>query len=95
MAPLLQSWQLSFGFLDPKAGQPQPRPVLCLAGTSGLGAHHGKFSFDTFSHRRGCLKRGMGREPLNSPRYPPYNPRKFGIIRATSSVTRKSDCTLL
>ncbi|XP_017589219.1 PREDICTED: aldehyde dehydrogenase family 3 member B1 isoform X2 [Corvus brachyrhynchos] len=64
-------------------------------GNSGLGMHHGKFSFDTFSHRRGCLKRGMGREPLNGPRYPPYSQQKFGVIRATSKVTRKNDCTLL
>ncbi|NWT53684.1 AL3B1 dehydrogenase, partial [Erythrocercus mccallii] len=64
-------------------------------GNSGLGMHHGKFSFDTFSHHRGCLKRGMGREPLNAPRYPPYSPQKFGVIRATSKVTRKNDCTLL
>ncbi|NWZ40831.1 AL3B1 dehydrogenase, partial [Brachypodius atriceps] len=64
-------------------------------GNSGLGMHHGKFSFDTFSHHRGCLKRGMGREPLNAPRYPPYSQQKFGLIRATSKVTRKNDCTLL
>ncbi|XP_037993883.1 aldehyde dehydrogenase family 3 member B1 isoform X1 [Motacilla alba alba] len=64
-------------------------------GNSGLGTHHGKFSFDTFSHSRGCLKRGMGRESLNAPRYPPYSQKKFGVIRATSKVTRKTDCTLL
>ncbi|NXM74222.1 AL3B1 dehydrogenase, partial [Serilophus lunatus] len=64
-------------------------------GNSGLGMYHGKFSFDTFSHHRGCMKRGMGREPLNAPRYPPYTQQKFGIVRATSQVTRKDDCTLL
>ncbi|KAJ7416742.1 aldehyde dehydrogenase family 3 member b1-like [Pitangus sulphuratus] len=64
-------------------------------GNSGLGMYHGKFSFDTFSHCRGCLKRGMGWEALNAPRYPPYSQKKFGIIRATSKVTRKSDCVLL
>ncbi|KAM4899428.1 aldehyde dehydrogenase family 3 member B1-like isoform 2-T2 [Sylvia borin] len=64
-------------------------------GNSGLGMHHGKFSFDTFSHHRGCLKRGMGWEPLNAPRYPPYSQQKFGVIRATSKVTRKNYCTLL
>ncbi|XP_017938849.2 aldehyde dehydrogenase family 3 member B1-like [Manacus vitellinus] len=64
-------------------------------GNSGLGMYHGKFTFDTFSHCRGCLKRGMGREPLNAPRYPPYSQKKFGIIQATSKVTRKDDCTLL
>ncbi|NXO40848.1 AL3B1 dehydrogenase, partial [Locustella ochotensis] len=64
-------------------------------GSSGLGMYHGKFSFDTFSHLRGCLRRGMGREPLNAPRYPPYTPQKFGVIRATAKVTPKSDCALL
>ncbi|NXC84798.1 AL3B1 dehydrogenase, partial [Cercotrichas coryphoeus] len=64
-------------------------------GNSGLGLYHGKFSFDIFSHHRGCLKRGMGREPLNAPRYPPYTKKKFGLIQATSTVTQKSDCTLL
>ncbi|XP_014734138.1 PREDICTED: aldehyde dehydrogenase family 3 member B1-like [Sturnus vulgaris] len=64
-------------------------------GNSGLGLHHGKFSFDTFSHHRGCLKRGMGWESLNAPRYPPYCKKKFGVIQATSKVTRKNDCTLL
>uniref|UniRef100_A0A8C5IUA4 Aldehyde dehydrogenase n=1 Tax=Junco hyemalis TaxID=40217 RepID=A0A8C5IUA4_JUNHY len=64
-------------------------------GNSGLGTHHGKFSFDTFSHARGCLKRGMGQEPLNAPRYPPYSQRKFGIIQAALKTARVSDCTLL
>ncbi|NWQ68300.1 AL3B1 dehydrogenase, partial [Neopipo cinnamomea] len=64
-------------------------------GNSGLGMYHGKFTFDTFSHCRGCLKRGMGREALNAPRYPPYSQKKFGIVWATSKVTRKDDCILL
>ncbi|NWW74086.1 AL3B1 dehydrogenase, partial [Climacteris rufus] len=64
-------------------------------GNSGLGMYHGKFSFDTFSHRRGCLKRGMGREPLNGPRYPPYSQQKLGVVRAASRVTRPDACTLL
>ncbi|XP_066043150.1 aldehyde dehydrogenase family 3 member B1-like isoform X3 [Chamaea fasciata] len=64
-------------------------------GNSGLGMYHGKFSFDTFSHHRGCLKRGMGWEPLNAPRYPPYSQQKFGVVRAAAKVTHKNDCTLL
>ncbi|NWX57408.1 AL3B1 dehydrogenase, partial [Promerops cafer] len=64
-------------------------------GNSGLGMHHGKFSFDTFSHHHGCLKRVMGWEPLNASRYPPYSQQKFGVTRATPKVTRKNDCTLL
>ncbi|KFQ28856.1 Aldehyde dehydrogenase family 3 member B1, partial [Mesitornis unicolor] len=64
-------------------------------GNSGLGMYHGKFSFDTFTHHRGCLHRGMGREALNALRYPPYNQQKLGIVKAASEVKRKGMCTLL
>ncbi|XP_008939306.1 PREDICTED: aldehyde dehydrogenase family 3 member B1-like, partial [Merops nubicus] len=64
-------------------------------GNSGLGRYHGKFTFETFSHRRGCLHRNMGLEPLNAPRYPPYTPQKWAIVRAASEVKLKGTCTLL
>ncbi|KAM6273362.1 aldehyde dehydrogenase family 3 member B1-like [Porphyrio hochstetteri] len=64
-------------------------------GTSGLGMYHGKFTFDTFTHHRGCLHRSMGREALNTLRYPPYSQHKLGIVRAASEVKRKGACTLL
>ncbi|NXT32637.1 AL3B1 dehydrogenase, partial [Pelecanoides urinatrix] len=64
-------------------------------GDSGLGKYHGSFTFDTFTHRRGCLHRSMGREVFNTPRYPPYNRQKLGIIRAAAEVKRKGPCTLL
>ena len=39
-------------------------------GASGMGAYHGKHSFDCFSHRKGVVKRiTFGDAPL---RYPPY-----------------------
>jgi len=42
-------------------------------GSSGMGAYHGKASFDTFSHRRGILFRSnLVDMPL---RYPPYRDR--------------------
>lgn len=42
-------------------------------GESGMGAYHGKFSFDTFTHRRGILFRSnLVDMPL---RYPPYRDR--------------------
>jgi aldehyde dehydrogenase (NAD+) len=42
-------------------------------GDSGMGAYHGKASFDTFSHRRGILYRSnLVDMPL---RYPPYHDR--------------------
>ncbi|NWU55404.1 AL3B1 dehydrogenase, partial [Dromas ardeola] len=64
-------------------------------GSSGLGMYHGKFTFNTFSHHRGCLHRNMGLEALNALRYPPYTQQKLGMVRAASEVKRKGSCTLL
>lgn len=43
-------------------------------GASGHGAYHGKYTFDTFSHRKSVLKRDFGfvGEYLGLFRYPPY-----------------------
>ncbi|NWS50562.1 AL3B1 dehydrogenase, partial [Probosciger aterrimus] len=70
-------------------------PVLCVTGCSGLGKYHGKFTFDTFSHQRGCLHRNMGLEALNALRYPPYSQHRVGIVCAASRVKHKGSCTLL
>ncbi|XP_062494224.1 aldehyde dehydrogenase family 3 member B1-like [Pezoporus occidentalis] len=64
-------------------------------GCSGLGKYHGKFTFDTFSHQRGCLHRNMGLEALNALRYPPYSQHRLGIVCAASGVKHKGSCTLL
>ena len=39
-------------------------------GTSGLGQYHGRFSFDTFSHKKGVIKTPAWIDP--SMKYPPY-----------------------
>lgn len=45
-------------------------------GDSGLGAYHGKLTFDTFSHRRAVV-RSITNSILDLPlRYPPYTPTK-------------------
>ncbi|XP_010022028.1 PREDICTED: aldehyde dehydrogenase family 3 member B1-like [Nestor notabilis] len=62
---------------------------------SGLGRYHGKFTFDTFSHHRGCLHRNMGLEALNTLRYPPYSQQKLGFLTAAFEIKRKGTCTLL
>ncbi|KAF7271727.1 hypothetical protein GWI33_015436 [Rhynchophorus ferrugineus] len=43
-------------------------------GASGMGGYHGKFSFDTFSHKKSVLYKDLGilGEYLSAPRYPPY-----------------------
>ncbi|XP_067866771.1 aldehyde dehydrogenase, dimeric NADP-preferring-like [Heterodontus francisci] len=45
-------------------------------GKSGIGAYHGKFSFETFSHRRACVLKSLGLEKINSVRYPPTTDSK-------------------
>jgi aldehyde dehydrogenase (NAD+) len=44
-------------------------------GPSGMGAYHGRFSFETFSHRKAVLRRGF-RFDLKL-MYPPYTDRKL------------------
>lgn len=46
-------------------------------GNSGIGAYHGKFGFDTFSHRKSILVRGNWMDP--DLRYPPYK-SKLGLM---------------
>lgn len=48
-------------------------------GPSGMGAYHGKHSFDTFSHKKAVLKKGTLIDP--SIMYPPYTPSKSGWLK--------------
>ncbi|WJX47802.1 Aldehyde dehydrogenase 3 member I1, chloroplastic [Trifolium repens] len=47
---------------------------------SGMGCYHGKFSFDSFSHKKSVLYKGFESDP--SIRYPPYTPEKEKMLRA-------------
>ena len=51
-------------------------------GQSGMGAYHGKASFDTFSHFKSILIRDLGfvGEKMGSIRYPPYDYSKLGMM---------------
>ncbi|KAL4596215.1 hypothetical protein ACB092_12G148500 [Castanea dentata] len=50
---------------------------------SGMGAYHGKFSFDAFSHKKGVLYRSFaGDAPV---RYPPYTKGKLAFMKALMS----------
>jgi len=49
-------------------------------GNSGMGGYHGKFSFDTFSHKRSVLHR-MSQPLDNFLRYAPYSKAKMGLMR--------------
>jgi aldehyde dehydrogenase (NAD+) len=48
-------------------------------GPSGMGAYHGKHSFETFSHRKAVLKKPTAIDP--SIMYPPYTPFKESWLR--------------
>ncbi|XP_057773293.1 aldehyde dehydrogenase-like [Salvia miltiorrhiza] len=54
-------------------------------GESGMGAYHGKFSFDAFSHKKPLLKRSFAIDI--SARYPPYTPGKRRFLRAVVQGT--------
>ncbi len=47
-------------------------------GSSGLGNYHGRFSFDTFSHKKSILKTPVWFDP--SIKYPPYD-GKLGLLK--------------
>jgi aldehyde dehydrogenase (NAD+) len=48
-------------------------------GPSGMGAYHGKFGFDTFSHRRAVLVRSTKMDPPMM--YPPFTDKKEALLR--------------
>ncbi|TGZ50764.1 Uncharacterized protein DBV15_01763 [Temnothorax longispinosus] len=52
-------------------------------GYSGMGAYHGKFTFDTFTHKKGCLIRNYNKvaEILAKSRFPPYSDKNLKILR--------------
>ncbi|KAL3641252.1 hypothetical protein CASFOL_016220 [Castilleja foliolosa] len=52
-------------------------------GESGMGAYHGKFSFDAFSHKKAVLQRGFNGDI--AARYPPYTPHKLNFLKAILS----------
>lgn len=60
-------------------------------GLSGMGKYHGKYSFDTFVHKKACLVKGFNclGETLASGRYPPYSERKLWF---TSQLMKKRTC---
>ncbi|XP_061721144.1 aldehyde dehydrogenase, dimeric NADP-preferring isoform X3 [Cydia pomonella] len=51
-------------------------------GYSGVGAYHGKATFDTFTHKKSCLIKNFSSigEKLASGRYPPYTDGKLSFI---------------
>ena len=48
-------------------------------GPSGMGCYHGKFGFETFSHKKGVMDRGF--TPNITIQYPPFTKTKNWLIR--------------
>ncbi|KAJ0174245.1 hypothetical protein K1T71_010391 [Dendrolimus kikuchii] len=57
-------------------------------GHSGIGAYHGKATFDTFTHKKSCLIKTFSSlgEKITSIRYPPYTD---GNLKLISTLLRK------
>ena len=49
-------------------------------GHSGMGAYHGKHTFDTFTHKKSVMRRKLILEGTNKLRYPPYSDKHFNIL---------------
>lgn len=51
-------------------------------GSSGMGRYHGKYSFDTFTHRKSCLRRNYNSlvDVIGKQRYPPYSDGKVKFL---------------
>ncbi|XP_060757307.1 aldehyde dehydrogenase family 3 member B1 [Neoarius graeffei] len=58
-------------------------------GASGMGNYHGRWGFETFSHRRACMLRGWGLERISALRYPPYQEKNLGWLRWATQVKKK------
>jgi aldehyde dehydrogenase (NAD+) len=48
-------------------------------GESGMGAYHGRHTFETFSHRKAVMTRGLRFDPKLM--YPPYSERKTKLMK--------------
>ncbi|CAG9773879.1 unnamed protein product [Ceutorhynchus assimilis] len=57
-------------------------------GNSGIGRYHGDFSFETFSHKKATLVKGLDKmgEFMQKIRYPPYTD---GNLKILSTLTQK------
>ncbi|XP_054630398.1 aldehyde dehydrogenase family 3 member B1 isoform X3 [Dunckerocampus dactyliophorus] len=66
-------------------------------GASGMGSYHGRYSFDTFSHRKSCLLRSTRLECMTYLRYPPYEDRNLSLMTWASTLSQKSQgwCQIL
>uniref|UniRef100_F6Q7A6 Aldehyde dehydrogenase n=1 Tax=Ciona intestinalis TaxID=7719 RepID=F6Q7A6_CIOIN len=64
-------------------------------GNSGMGAYHGKYSFDALTHERSISYRGQNLESLVAARYPPYTEKNLSMIRWMTTDKRGRMCSIL
>uniref|UniRef100_A0A673CVL7 Aldehyde dehydrogenase 3 family, member B2 n=1 Tax=Sphaeramia orbicularis TaxID=375764 RepID=A0A673CVL7_9TELE len=64
---------------------------------SGIGSYHGRYSFDTFSHKKSCLLRSTHLECVTYLRYPPYEERNLSLMTWASTLSQRSQgwCQIL
>jgi len=58
-------------------------------GASGVGAYHGKYSFDAFSHHRTVVYAPNWTERLVSKRNPPYSNNKIAFMEKRVKIHRR------
>ncbi|VDP86331.1 unnamed protein product [Echinostoma caproni] len=64
-------------------------------GHSGFGNYHGRFSLETFSHKRAVLLKAQTEVVNNKFLYPPYNEDKVSWARWLLSSSERSGCSIL
>lgn len=64
-------------------------------GPSGLGAYHGHYSIDCFSHKRSVLKAGFVGESLSYFRYPPGDAGKLKMATMATLTESKRGCNIM
>ncbi|XP_076683384.1 aldehyde dehydrogenase type III isoform X3 [Andrena cerasifolii] len=59
-------------------------------GYSGMGSYHGKYTYDAFVHRKGCLIKDFNKlaESIASCRYPPYSDKKLSFLGSLMAKRR-------
>jgi acyl-CoA reductase-like NAD-dependent aldehyde dehydrogenase len=64
-------------------------------GNSGMGHYHGKYTVDTFCHKKAVLQRGMSAvsEKLGDARYPPYTDGKIKLMSTAFGIMHKFNVT--
>lgn len=55
-------------------------------GASGMGAYHGRLSFETFSHRKSVIRQGTWTELLSQAILPPYKKWKWALAKVITGT---------